>query len=63
MILVNDEKQAMLYTDSIADGLVEGNTLVFARITSYNVCYTKLLRFDTTLRDGEQTPGCSMNIV
>ena len=41
MILVNDEKQAMLYTDSIADGLVEGNTLVFAH--GFNIHYGQIV--------------------
>ncbi|MEZ4510006.1 MAG: hypothetical protein R2881_10480 [Eubacteriales bacterium] len=39
MILVNDEKQAMLYTDR-QDGLVEGNTLVFAH--GFNIHYGQI---------------------
>jgi len=41
MILVNDEKQAAIYADSIADGLVEGNTLVFAH--GFNIHYGQIM--------------------
>jgi len=41
MILVNDEKQAALYSESIADGLTEGNTLVFAH--GFNIHFGQIV--------------------
>jgi ketol-acid reductoisomerase len=41
MILVNDEKQAALYSESIAEGLSEGNTLVFAH--GFNIHFGQIV--------------------
>ncbi len=49
MILVNDEKQAALYADSVAEGLVEGNTLVFAH--GFNIHF------------GQIIPPCNVDVI
>ena len=41
MLLVNDEKQAALYTESIAEGLSEGNTLAFAH--GFNIHFGQIV--------------------
>jgi ketol-acid reductoisomerase len=41
MLLVNDEKQAALYTESIAEGLTEGNTLAFAH--GFNIHFGQIV--------------------
>ena len=41
MILVNDEKQAALYGESVADGLREGDTLVFAH--GFNIHFGQIV--------------------
>ena len=41
MILINDEKQAKLYTDSIKEGLTEGKTLAFAH--GFNIHYGQIV--------------------
>jgi len=41
MILVNDEKQAAIYTESIAAGLSEGKALVFAH--GFNIHYGQII--------------------
>lgn len=41
MILINDEKQAKLYTDSIKENLTEGKTLAFAH--GFNIHYGQIV--------------------
>ena len=41
MILVNDEKQSALYAESIAEGLSEGNTLMFAH--GFNIHFGQIV--------------------
>lgn len=41
MILINDEKQAKLYKDSIEEGLTEGKTLAFAH--GFNIHYGQIV--------------------
>jgi ketol-acid reductoisomerase len=41
MILINDEKQAKLYTESIASGLTKGKTLAFAH--GFNIHFKQIL--------------------
>lgn len=41
MLLVNDEKQAALYAESIAEGLSEGNTLAFAH--GFNIHFGQIV--------------------
>ena len=41
MILINDEKQAKLYAESIKDGLTTGKTLAFAH--GFNIHYGQII--------------------